>query len=73
MKQVDASLFATFNDWRPVVNGEMPAGRFVKVMYSNGFVGRFAMMAETWQNWIGGRDWWKPQPDRLHIVAYVVL
>lgn len=61
------------SDWKPVTNGQTPTGKLVKVMYSNGFVSPLVQKAEAWENWIGSRNWWKPQADRLHITAYVVI
>lgn len=48
--------------------------RYVKTMYSNGFTASMVRVAQAWEVWTGGRNWWiKPDDDRLYIIAYCVI
>lgn len=73
---LDVELFEYANEWiyHDGKGQPVPDDKYVKVMYSNGFVANRIRAAKAWTQWTGGRDWWiKPDDDRLYILMYVVV
>lgn len=71
---LDDSLFASRTDWIMHDGTGCPVEptRYVRVMYSNGFIASKVRVAHAWTNWTGGRSWWEnPGDGRLFILMFI--